>query len=84
MSVGLLLFLVIPLIVLVVGATITVLAFGGSALLYKLFGRMSGLDELAAFYPAPDPPQGDCYPRQVIQVGPVRYRYSTEVWVNPH
>jgi len=66
-----------------VGAVLVGVAFGASALLFKLFGHTSGLDKLAALYPATSPPEGPMYRRQWMAVGPVYYKNSADISVGP-
>jgi len=79
MELGCLLFLAVPLLVLVVGLALTGVAFGASALMFKVFGRISHQEELAARYPAARPPEGHLHRRQWMAVGPVYHRYSADV-----
>jgi hypothetical protein len=79
----LLMFLGILLLVLLVGAVLAVLAFGFSYLLFRLFGRTSGLDRLAELYPATGPPEGELHRKQRVAVGAVYYRNSADVCICP-
>ena len=83
MELSCLLFLAIPILVLVVGLTLTGVAFGASALMFKLFARISNQDELAARYPAANPPEGRMYRRQCMAIGPVYHRHSVDVCIGP-
>ena len=80
---GSLMFLVIPLLVLLVGALLAALAFGFSYLLFKLFGRTSGLDKLAELYPAAGPPEGEMHRKQRVAVGRVYYKNTADVCFGP-
>lgn len=83
MEIGLLMFLGIPLLVLLLGAVLTGMAFGFSALLFKLFGRASGLDRLGELYPVANPPVGMMFKRQYAAVGQVYYKNSADVCICP-
>lgn len=85
-------FLGILLLVLVVGAVLAGLAFGFSYLLFRLFGRTSGLDRLAGRYPATGAPEGELRRKQRVAIGAVYYRNAADVciclqglylWVRP-
>jgi hypothetical protein len=79
----LLVFLGILLLVLLVGAVLAGLAFGFSHLLFRLFGRTSGLDRLAELYPATDPPEGELHTKQRVAVGAVYYRNTADICIGP-
>ena len=83
MGTSFLMFLVIPLLVLLVGLVLAGLAFGFSYLLFKLFGRTSGLDRLGELYPATSPPEAEMYRKQWIAVGPVYYKNTADVCISP-
>ena len=83
MESNLLMFLVIPVSVVLLGLVLAGLAFGFSYLLFKLFGRTSGLDRLWELYPAMGPPEGEMYRRQWIAVGPVYYKDTADVGIGP-
>ena len=74
-----LMFVLIPVGVLLLGAMLVGLAFGLSYLGYQLFGRMSGLNKLAELYPAAEAPEGEMYRRQWMAVGQVYYRNTTDI-----
>lgn len=85
-------FLTISLLVLFGGLAIAGLAFGLSHLLFRLFGRTSGLDRLATLYPAAHPPEGQVHRNQRIAVGSVYYKDTADIcigeqglylWVRP-
>ena len=80
---GILMFLIIPVLVVILGLVLAGLAFGVSYLLFKLFGRTSGLDRLGELYPAVGPPEGEMYSKQWIAVGPVYYKNTADVCIGP-
>ena len=83
MESSLLMFLVIPVFVVLLGLVLAGLAFGFSYLLFKLFGRTSGLDRLGELYPAASPPEGETYRKQWVAVGPVYYKNTADVCIGP-
>ena len=85
MEMSLLMFLLIPLAVLVLGALLTALAFGASYLLFKRLGKMSGIDKLTERYPAAQsPPQGEIHKKQWLGVGPVFFKNTTDICITPN
>jgi hypothetical protein len=76
-------FLGILLLVLLVGAVLAGLAFGLSYLLFKVFGRASGLDKLGEMYPAVNPPAGEMHRKQWVAVGAVYYKNTADVCISP-
>lgn len=79
---GAFMFFAILALVLVVGLALAALAFGLSHLLFRLFGKMNGLDRLAALYPASHPPEGRVYRKQWVAVGQVNYANTADVAVS--
>jgi hypothetical protein len=69
-------------LVLFTGLAITVLAFAGSYFLLRLFGKTSGLDQLAELYPASSPPQGQLHNKQWVAVGKVSFN-NADVCATP-
>ena len=87
-----LVFLGILLLVLLIGVVLSSMAVGFSFLLFKAFGRSSGLEKLWKKYPALEVPEGEKYMRQWVAVGMVYFKRSAEVvisskglylWVKP-
>lgn len=83
MGTGFLMFLVIPVLVLFVGLVIAALAIGGSYLLLRVFGRISGLNDLAEAYPATAPPEGEMHRRQWMRIGSVYYKNTADICISP-
>ena len=74
--------ILIPIFFLVV----LLLVFIALVLLYTFVSRFavqsSGWAKLAELYPADDQPEGQVYKQRTVQVGAVRYRFSTTVCIN--
>ena len=47
----------------------------------RFFASISGLNRLAAKYPAAHPPEGEQQAKQTLQIGPVRFRRCVTVHV---
>jgi len=73
--------LVIGLVVLAGVAVLVVLPFLLSHLLYRVFGRTSGLNRLAERYPAPPQPAGEAHRKEWVAVGKVYYRRDADIWL---
>ena len=78
------LFIMVIALVFAVGIILVGFAFGFSFLLFKLFGKLSGLDRLAAVYPADRVPEEGIHRKQRIAVGSVYYRNTAEIGVKAH
>jgi len=68
----------------VVGVVVLVaLPFVLSHLLFRIFGKTSGLNRLAELYPASHVPEGQLYERQWFAAGRVYYKRDAEVRLAP-
>lgn len=75
-------FALVPVIVVAGIATLALMAFGFSRLLFDAFAWGSGLKRLAEQYAVDAAPEGERLTRQTVQVGAVRYRRSVDVIVS--
>jgi len=80
---GISLFVFVLVIVLLAGVALTTLAFVGAHLLFRLFGKTSGLHQLAELYPTSWPPPGQVHKKQWVEVGGVRYANNAQVCATP-
>ena len=76
-------FLVVLGLVLLTGVALAVLAFFGSILLFRLLGRISGLERLAELYATSGAPECQMHKRQLVAVGGVGYAKNADVCATP-
>ena len=74
--------LIVPIFIVVL--LVVLIAFGLLiAFLTPIFRRSGGWDRLVASYAAQGQPEGEAYAKQTVQIGAVRYRQCTTVYVGP-
>ena len=70
-------------IVLLSGAVLVALAFGLFRMLYRLFGKKSGLNKLAQLYPADHLAGASVDKKQKVGVDGVGFRNSADIGITP-
>ena len=78
--------LFVKVIALVLGVAIVLVAltFGFASLIFRLLGKLSGLDRLAHLYPAEYVSAENLFSKQRIGVGSVYYRNSADIGISSH
>jgi hypothetical protein len=73
----------VPAFILAVLAGILLFGAGLYFLITRLFVSLSGINRLAAAYPAPAAPAGEILRRRTIQIGAVRWRNCVDIAATP-